>query len=241
MRLILSNPFLDHPISTKLVNASEMNLDLIVEALLDSAASYDGFEFNEATEIILESISIPVGGAAGGPKYILKDQLLKNKSAIITIDNFKDNMCMARAIAVGLWRQEYHDKIIRASKLKGIEFTNSYGLEWEKIRRSNHQFQYDKAKELCDAVGIADDEMCGVEECKKFEEYIGDYQITILDLGDGCNCIYPDVNSEDYIPPYDDTCCIYILKDGDHYHHVNHKFLGGLLDKHYFCHRCKKT
>lgn len=240
MRLILTNPFLDHPISTKLVNASEMSLQLVIEALLDSAVSYEGFEFDEGTEIVIESLVIPTGGSAGGKKYILKAELMRNKSAIIAIENFDDNMCMARAIVVGLWRQQHGAKIVRASKMKGVE-SNEWSILWEKVRRSKNIAQYNLAKELCDAVGIAEDEMCGIEECKIFESYIGDYQITILDMDDGCNAIYPNVDDEDYVPPFDMNDCIYLLKDGDHYHHINHKFLGGLLDKHYFCHRCKKT
>tara|TARA_R110000822_G_scaffold5233_3_gene22485 strand:- start:441 stop:4481 length:4041 start_codon:yes stop_codon:yes gene_type:complete len=240
MRLLLSSPFLESVVSTKLVNASEMNIDLIIDALIDSAVSYDGFEFNGDTEIIMESIVLPIGGAAGGTKYILKEQLIKNKNAIITIDNFDDNMCMARAIAVGLWRNRYHDKIVRASKNKGIDKTNSFGLEWEQVRRSSHIKQYELAKELCDGIGISEDDVCGIDECIEFEKFIGDKQITILDMDDNCNAIYPDIDADDYVPPFDLHDCIYILKDGDHFHHINHKFLGGLLDKHYYCHRCKK-
>lgn len=241
MRLILTHPFLEHPISTKLVDASEMNIDLIIENLLDSVVSYEGFEFTSDTEIIMESLVLPIGGAVNTKKYILKDQIKKNKTAIITIDNIKDQMCMARALFVGLWRQQHHDKIVRKSKIKNIEHTNEWGLEWERVRRSESPFQYEQAKLLCENAGVSPTDPCGIDEVKLFQEYISDYQISILDIDDGCNTIFPDVNSEDYVPPYDLNDCIYILKDGDHYHHINHKFLGGLLDKHYFCHRCKKT
>tara|TARA_R110002051_G_scaffold169520_2_gene240134 strand:- start:762 stop:4772 length:4011 start_codon:yes stop_codon:yes gene_type:complete len=240
MRIILNDPYLNNPLSTKLVNVSDMSIELLYSELLKSVMSYDGFDFNSETEIIIESLVIPVGGAVNSKKHILKEEILKNKTAITCIDNSDDDLCMARALVLGIWRHEHYHKIIRPNKDKGIDKGNEYYYEWENIRRSNRNLQKEKAEELhADAdvpIGV-----CGIPECQQFEAFLSDrdYQLTIFDLDDSCNRLYPDVDSEDYVPPFDLNNCIYLLKDGDHYHHLNHKFIAGLFDKHYFCHRCK--
>ena len=260
IRVVIEDPNLKFFVSTQLMNAEDMNGNVILDLIESVIESNDDWQITSETNINISTINIPTGagniyqsdfynGWKGGssvpfgaektptitdedPEQFLcksitelkvkEQQLLKfNKKSIVRIKN-EDNLCCARAIAVGIFRSKYgtqHNK-------------------YKQIYSNAKDTQTKTAIKLHQQSGVPLGE-CGIEEIKLFEEFTG-YQITIID-GDFFNqVVYPDITAVGYKPPEDQSKFLYLYKSNNHYDLIASNMVAGFFSKDNFCHNCKK-
>ena len=82
---------------------------------------------------------------------------MKNSTSIVELKN-KDNMCLARAIAIGKAKADNH-------------------TQYDKIRDGRSQVQTVLVTTLCRAAGVDHTKPCGLEDLDIFQTYLKDYQI----------------------------------------------------------------
>ena len=241
VRVIIDDPELQNYISTNLMNIEDFTPQAVLSLVEDTIESNQEFQIGPDTNISFVSINLPSGTNSnnatwkgGSSKGIVdtKDKdnkkaiMLANKkvmkASIIQIKNPKDDLCCARAIATAIYRDKYGT----ASK------------EYKDICRGTGT-QLGQAKKLHRICKVKEG-MCGIPEIKKFEEKLG-YQITVID-GDFLNeVIYPNIQGEEYKPPDEDSKCIYLFKNGEHFDLIASNKVAGFFNKDNFCHKCKKT
>ena len=236
IRVIIEDPELKFFVSTKLMNANELDVNHIQALIADVVESNIDWQIGPNTTINITSINMPSGTSSRECEpvldnddkpiisdYKLKQQQLKkfNKKSIIQIKNPNDDLCCARAISTAIIRNE-----------KG-----SNSAEYKQIVNDRKKSQYKKAHRLHKKSGV-ELGVCGIEEIKKFEEYTG-YSITIID-GDFMNeVVYPNVKT--YTPNEDLNKNIYLYKTGNHYDLIASNRVAGFFSRDNFCHNCKKT
>ena len=246
IRVIIEDPNLKFFVSTSLSSPNDLKGEDIIELISEVVESNQDWQISSSTIISITSINIPQGGSSlyngwkGGSsqseEFLCKEvanettelkkkaqELLKfNKKTIIKINNPNDNLCCARAIATGIFREKY-----------GTQST-----KYKQMLNNTKNIQYDTAVKLHNQSGVEQD-ICGLEEIKIFEEFTK-YQITIID-GDFFNeVVYPDIKSKEYKPPEDDTKTIYLYKSNNHYDLIANNRVAGFFSKDNFCHKCKK-
>ena len=242
VRVIIEDPNLKFFVSTTLMNAGDIKGLDISDLIEQVVESNEEWQISSSTRINVVSISLPSGGCSnfnqgwkGGSskepdiadsvsKLKQKEQaLLKfNKKSIIRINNPDDNLCCARAIAVGIFRDKY----------------GTSHPKYKQILNDRKQIQFKTAEKLHYQSGVPEG-LCGIEEIKKFEEYTK-YQITIID-GDFFNqVVYPDVSGVSYKPKENDNKTLYLYKNNNHYDLIASNKVAGFFAKDNFCHKCKK-
>ncbi|XP_053390102.1 uncharacterized protein LOC128553023 [Mercenaria mercenaria] len=134
-------------------------------------------------------------------------QMLENKKNIIQIKN-SDDLCCARALVTAIARVDDHP-------------------QWNSIRQGR-QIQ----RELAVALHRKADaplRKCGVDEIKKFQSCLLNYQIHVVSKAHFNAIIYQ--GQEGGVP-------IYIYNHNDHYDVITS--MTGFLNRSYFCNKCKK-
>lgn len=250
MRVIIEDPDLKFFVSTKLMNADEIEALDVQELIEEVVESNQDWSVGVNTTINVVSINLPDGaggsnfhtGWKGGSSktidplidkndnpiitdYKLKEQAQKkfNKKSIIQINNPNDDLCCARAIGLGIVRNEL----------------GTASAEYKQMLMDRKRSQYKRAKLLHKKAGIPRGK-CGLEEIKIFEKSTG-YNITVID-GDFMNqVVYPNISSSNYEPAEDDNKNIYLYKTGDHFDLIASNRVAGFFSKDHFCHRCKQT
>jgi len=227
--------------STKMVNVSEMNASLVMDAVGKIENYIEDYSITDATQLIIVTIKPPPEIKAklkqkykGPPTKTDKDELVINnlvvntamKRSCITIQN-KDDLCVPRAIGVGV--------IIIENGKDSTEYDNA---------KRGRKIQKEKALELVAEYEILTDTKYDgsgftISDLEAFEVITG-IQITAFDGNNGLNVVYPNVKGE-YKPPDDDTKTIYLYLFNGHCDLISNDRVAGFLGSHYFCHKCKKT
>ena len=119
--------------------------------------SDEEFILDDGVEIEVIHVHNPQGGR-NRQGYVNLDRFLINKKCIIRIQNV-DELCCARAIVTAKAKLDQHD-------------------QWDAIRKGRN-IQGDLAKELHRQASVPQT-MCGIEEVKKFQAVLPEYQIHVV-------------------------------------------------------------
>jgi len=245
IRVVIKDPNLKNGFaSIPLMNVKDFSVGKIFKVFEEVVESNEEYELSADTQLIFTSVNMPqLDPNALFEDYGAYDDDLHNpdnmvicppcehkvnihklqvsmKKSIISIKN-KDNMCVARAIATGICRNE--------------EGVNS--KDYDNCKRGR-KIQETLARGLLMKCGMSECRL-NIEDIKKIEQRIP-YQITMINGDDYNNIMYPDVNHKDYKPPEDDDDTIYLYCHKGHCDLINNKRVAGFFGKENFCHKCKK-
>ena len=180
-----------------------------INDVVNGLQSNDSFLENERFDLAIVWAAADSQGRGIKPGSKLLENLIKKKDSVVTIVN-QDELCCARAQAVGMARHE--------------ESTKNY----TRIRK-RHGPQTVAAKLLHLHSGVPEGP-CGVGELQKFQDYLKDrYRIIVCYAGSGFRC-------EAFAEPGKPE--IYLLHSDDHYHLITS--MAGFLNTSYFCSKCLK-
>lgn len=158
VRLSVTCPDLDFPITIPFTRLHQLNAERLLSEIERVLQSYEQFVLDETLDIELIHVSIPKGGVGKRFHYVDLPKMIKDKRCFIRIQN-NDNLCLARAIVTAKARIDGHD-------------------QWNSIRQGRN-IQKVMAELLHEKAGVPLTK-CGVEEAKRFQNVLEDYQINIL-------------------------------------------------------------
>ena len=215
VRFILRSEQLDTPISLPFMDVEKLNAERVFSQIERVILSNQEFRLNDTVIIDINHVATPEGRGKSKRKRTtlnIRDHL-KGKKSIIRINN-KDDLCLARALAVAIARIENDPK-------------------YAQIIKSNRPLQRERAFDLHAAANVPLGS-CGIDEVKLFQNYLTNYQIIVVSGDHDNSIIYPPQ------PPGTDekpTINLY-LHDG-HFDVIT--TLPGFLNRNHFCQRCHKA
>lgn len=207
VRVSIDNPELDFPITLPFMKRSALTVDRILSEIERVLQSYEQFVLDETLGIEIVHVHLPIGGVRKRHPFVNLEKLLSDKKSIISIKN-NDDLCCARALVTAKARVEQHP-------------------QWNNIRQGR-SFQKHLAEELHHEAGVPF-QKCGIEEVKRFQLVMKNYQIHVVSKEHFNAIIY--AGPEGGIP-------IYIYYHDGHYDVISK--ITGFLNKSYFCQECKK-
>ena len=216
VRFILSSDQLQTPIVIPFCSLEELTSEKVLSYVEKVVQSNEEFRLNNTVNIDLIRVEIPQGSGKSRVKRNIVDirEYLRKKKSIITINN-KDNLCLARALAVSIARIEKDPRYKRMLDLR-------------------YNVQRERAFDLHEAANVPLGP-CGLDEVELFQQHLGNYQIIVVSADHSNSIIYPAR------PPAnpDPEKSIYLLYHANHFDVVTS--LPGFLNKSYFCHKCHKA
>ena len=99
VRLSIDNQELDFPISLPFMRRSALTVDRLLSEIERVLQSYEQFVLDESLGIEMIHVRLPGGGVSKRKPYVDLERLLKDKTAVIRIQN-TDELCLARALVV---------------------------------------------------------------------------------------------------------------------------------------------
>ena len=212
VRFVLRSEQLDLPISIPFMPLAQLTTERVFSQIERVIQSNQDFRLNDTVTVDIIHVEEPQGGASNGrsKRTIVNIREYLKKKSVITITN-TDNLCLARALVVAIARIENDPK-------------------YHQIRDSKGRIQLQRAVNLHRAANVPLD-LCGLDEVKQFQEYLTNYEITILSGDHGDSIIYP-AEPGDKQP-------IYLYYHNKHFDVITK--MPGFLAISYFCHKCRKT
>lgn len=204
----IDNPELDFPITLGFMRRKELIVEKILSEIERVLQSYQQFVVDEAFRIDIVRVQTPNGKGHKQKAYVDIEKLLHTKGSIIQIQN-TDDLCCARAIVTALARLEKHP-------------------QWDSLRR-RYGLQTVLAEQLHQR---ADVQLCkcGIEEVKKLQVVLPQYQIYDLSK--------EHFNAIIYEGPKGGLPIFLYCHDG-HFDVIT--MITGFLYRSYFCMTCKKV
>lgn len=151
-------PELDFPIFLPCVKSKDLTAERLLTEIERVLQSYEQFVLHETLVIELVHVSLPDGGVGRSGNFVDLNRLIKEKRSLIRIQN-DDDICCARALITAKTRIDGHEK-------------------WENIRKGG-KIQTDLAKKLHFEANVPL-KRCGIEEIKRFQAVLKDYQIHVV-------------------------------------------------------------
>ncbi|WAR14681.1 ZN358-like protein [Mya arenaria] len=207
VRISIDNPELDFPITLEFMPRHQLTVDRILSEIERVLQSYQQFVVDEAFNIDIVHVQNPYGKGHSKKPFVDISRLLKSKGSVIQIRN-NDELCCARAIVTAKARVENHP-------------------EWNNIRQGR-SIQQILAEQLHVKAGVPLGK-CGIEEVKKFQAALPQYQIHVLSKDHFNGIIYDGL--EGGVP-------IFLYYHDGHYDVITK--MTGFLNRSYFCQECKK-
>ncbi|WAR17772.1 ZN468-like protein, partial [Mya arenaria] len=156
VRISIDNPELDFPITLEFMRRGELTVDKILSQIERVLQSYQQFVVDEAFRIDIVHVQNPSGKER--TPYVDLAKSLQNKGSVIQIRN-QDELCCARAIVTAIARHENDP-------------------QWNSIRRG-YSMQRHLAEQLHQQAGVPL-QRCGIDEVKKFQSVLPNYQIHVF-------------------------------------------------------------
>ena len=215
VRFVLSSNQLQTPIAIPFCSLEELTTEKVLSHVEKVVQSNEEFRLNTTVNIDVIRVEMPHGsGRSKLKRHIVNIRdYLKKKGSVITINN-KDNLCLARALAVSIARIEKDPRFVT-------------------IRRPESAVQRERAFDLHEAANVPLGP-CGLKEVDLFQQHLVNYQIIVVS-GDQDNAIiYPPQPPANPNPEKS----IYLYYQANHYDVIT--TLPGFLNTNYFCHLCHK-
>ena len=213
VRFVLSSNQLQTPIAIPFCSLEELTTEKVLSHVEKVVQSNEEFRLNTTVNIDVIRVEMPHGsGRCKRTTLNIRDHLRK-KGSVIPINN-RDDLCLARALVVGIARIEQDPR-------------------YNHIRNSSRPLQREKAFDLHQAANVPLGP-CGLKEVDLFQQYLVNYQIIVVS-GDQDNAIiYP------YQPPANPNPekSIYLYYQVKHFDAITS--LPAFLNRSYFCHACHK-
>ena len=202
VRFIMHSSQLEYPISLPFMPREKLTVERILAEIERVIQSNDAFTLDDSITVNIIHVEMPIGGVGKKRKTANLEKYLTNKRTIVRIQN-KDDLCLARAI------------ILAKAKVDNDE-------RYTYIKDFRRPLQGNLAHELHEKVNVPIGQ-CGIEEVKKFQAYLIDYQINIVSKEHSNTVIYsgPEASQRIYL-----------------YAHDNHYDV--ILPRKKYCHTCKK-
>ena len=215
VRFILRSEQLETPISLPFMEVRRLTTERVFSELERVIQSNQEFRLNDTVTIDINHVKTPQGSGKSRVKRTNLNirEYLKSKKSIICINN-KDDLCLARALAVSIAR---------------IENDPKYG----QIRNSNRPVQRERAFDLHEAANVPLGP-CGLNEVELFQQYLTNYQIIVVSGDHDNSIIYPPQS-----PGIDEKPTISLYFQNNHFDVIT--TLPGFVNRSYFCHRCHKA
>ena len=215
VRFILRSEQLETPISLPFMTVEELTTEKVFSQIERVIQSNQEFRLNDTVIIDINHVETPEGSGKTKHKrtfFNIRDHL-KEKKSIICINN-KDDLCLARALAVAIARIENDPK-------------------YKHICNSSRPLQREKAFDLHEAANVPLGP-CGIDEVKLFQNYLVNYQIIVVSGAHNNRIIYPPKP-----PDTDEKPIISLYYHNNHFDVITK--LPGFLSRGYFCQRCHKA
>ena len=213
VRFVLRSNQLQTPISLPFCPLEELTTEKVLSQVEKVVQSNEEFRLNTTVNIDIIHVEMPQG--SGGSKRTILNirDHLKKKGSVIPITN-KDNLCLARALAVSIARIEKDPR-------------------YNSIRESRGSIQREKAFDLHQAANVPLGP-CGLKEVDLFQQYLTNYEIIVVSGDQDNTIIYPP---QPWANPNPEKC-IYLYYQANHFDVITK--LPGFLNTNYFCHQCHK-
>ena len=213
VRFILRSEQLETPISLPFMTVEQLTAERVYSELERVIQSNQDFRLNDTVTIDINHVKTPQGSGRSKRTILNIRDYLKSKNSIVCINN-KDDLCLARALAVAIARVEKDPR-------------------YKHIRDSNRPLQRERAFDLHEAANVPLGP-CGLNEVALFQQYLTNYQIIVVSGDHNDSIIYPPQSSGTDERP---TISLYLH---DNHFDVITK-LPGFLSRSYFCVRCHKA
>ena len=207
VRVTVQSPTLDYPIVIPFLKLPELTADRFLSEIERVIQSNEDFAIDSGLVLEFTHVDMPNGGAQKRCKFVDMDKFLTEKRCIIRIQN-QDDLCCARAIVTAMARLDNHEK-------------------WNSIRAGYH-LQRQLAEQLHKKADVVQG-ICGIEEIKKFQAVLPDYQIYVISKEHFNAIIYSGPESSNKI---------YLYYHNDHYDVITS--MPAFLSRNYFCTKCNK-
>ena len=226
-RLTIQCPELDYPISLPFMRVAKLSAERLLAEIERVLQSYEEFVIDQSLVIELIHVRLPAG--RGKRCYVDLERKMTEKQCFINIKN-KDELCCARAI------------ITAKAKL-------DKDSRWNSIRQGR-KIQKQLAEELHQQAGVQH-KRCDLEDVKKFQFVLPDYQIHVISkealLNLSClrtfefrtplgTSLLP-FNGIVFKGPEADKK-IYLYLHDEHFDVIT--TMSGFVGRCYYCHKCNK-
>ena len=221
IRITFFHDELQEPIGYEFMSKQTLNRTSLQSKFESVIQSYKEVKLNSNNSlravIVIAHTPTGTGRPTSNCAYFYNNQqdFLSSRKYIIPVFN-DDNFCAARAVLIAIEYQRIKVKLNKKIKAE---------ISINKINKSN------KLKRLIKKCKFADKPF-GLEEFKKMEVYLKDYQITIINEDgkrDNRKPIYIGRANKFYI---------YLSYTGSHYNVINN--IKAFYNTNYYCHDCKK-
>ena len=214
VRFVLRSDQLQTPISIPFLPLEELTVEKVLSHVEKVVQSNEDFRLNDTVTIDLIHVEMPRGSGRRKRTTLNIRDHLKKKQSVILINN-KDDLCLARALAVSIARIEKDSR-------------------YKRMLDSLCTVQRERAFDLHEAANVPLGP-CGLNEVDLFQQYLVNYQIIVLS-GDQDNAIiYPPEPPANPNPEKS----IYLYYQANHFDVIT--TLPGFLNTSYFCHVCHKA
>ena len=216
VRFVLRSYQLQTPISIPFLPVEKLTTEKVLSHIEKVVQSNEEFRLNDTVNIDITHVEMPQGSGRSKLKRTTYDidEYLKKKKSIITINN-KDDLCLARALAVSIARIEKDPR-------------------YRQIIDSRRPVQRERAFDLHEAANVPLGP-CGLNEVNLFQQYLVNYQIIVVSGDHKNTIIYPREPPTNPNPEKS----IYLYYHDKHFDVITS--LPGFLNRSYFCHRCHKA
>ena len=178
IRFVMQTRELFSPISLPFMPVEDLTSQRIMFEVERVLQSHKDLYVNQRFDVNLAHVSLPAG--SGRKKEINMSKRLRDKRCFIRIRN-QDELCMARAIVVGMAKLENDPKYDLIKQGKSVQRTRALELH----RKAGVPLQ-----------------PCGIEEAKKFQTVLPHYQLVIVSAEHLNSIIYKGPTREKVIYLY---------------------------------------
>ena len=213
VRFVLKSNQLQTPITIPFCPLEELTTEKVLSHVEKVVQSNEEFRLNDTVNIDVIHVAMPQGSGRRRRTTLNIRDHLKKKGSVISITN-KDNLCLARALAVSIARIENDP-------------------QYNSIKDSRGAIQRERAFDLHEAANVPLGP-CGLKEVDLFQHYLTNYEIIVVS-GDQDNAIiYPPRPRANPNPEKS----IYLYYQANHFDVITK--LPGFFNTSYFCHACHK-
>ena len=209
VRLVLHSNQLEYPINFPFMAPNRLTTERILAEFERVIQTNKEFRLNDTVEINVIHVAMPMGGRGTKRSEVNLEKHLEKKKSIIRIRN-EDELCMARALVVAKAKLDNDPRD-------------------RQIRDHRRPMQTRLARELHQNANVPLGP-CGIEQAKKFQAYLSEYQISIVAKEYGDKIIYAGLEKDKRI---------YLYMHNNHYDVITK--MPGFFACSYYCHTCKKA